>query len=143
VDIQIPNADGTMLVDTRRDRIASRIALGRRAAVYIDDPTANAILRSYSAAVADPRNELVHLYEIREALSTRFVGEQSTRAAVGTSAHEWSMLGRLACIEPLLQGRHRGKHTGTLRPATPEELAEARKIAREMVEGYLAFLAKP
>jgi hypothetical protein len=140
VDVQTTDAAGKVITDTRRDRIAGRKSLAARAAAHIADDVANAILRSYSAAVNDPRNELVHLYEIREALSTRFGGEHPTRNVLGISAGDWSDLGRLACYEPILQGRHRGKNPGALRDATAAELATARKICREIVERYLAHL---
>lgn len=140
VDVQTTDAAGNVITDTRRDRIVSRRTLAARAAAHVSDDVANAILRSYAAAVNDPRNELVHLYEIREALSTRFGGEQPTRKVLGISGGDWSDLGRLACYEPILQGRHRGEHPGTLRAATAAELAEARKICRDMVGRYLAYL---
>jgi len=139
-DARSTDAAGNVITDTRKERIAGRRALAARAAAHVADDVANAILRSYAAAVNDPRNELVHLYEIREALSTRFGGEQLTRKVLGISAGDWSDLGRLACNEPILQGRHRGKHPGNLRAATPDELSAARKIGREMIERYLAYL---
>jgi len=72
VDVQKTDAAGNVIADTRGDRIGGRKRLAARAAKHVADPVANAILRSYSAAVNDPRNELVHLYEIREALSAHF-----------------------------------------------------------------------
>jgi hypothetical protein len=44
--------------------------------------------------------------------------------------------------EPLREGRHRGNSLGALRDATKEELETARKIAREMIEAYLAHLGR-
>jgi hypothetical protein len=137
VDILITDAAGNVTKDTRKERIDGRKKLAQIAAAQISDPVANSILRSYSAAVNDPRNELVHLYEIREALSTHFGGDKKTQAALNVSDAKWRRLGALACDEPLLQGRHRGKHPGALRAATQEELSEARAIARGMVEAFL------
>jgi hypothetical protein len=139
LDVQIVEAGGR-IVDTRAARIAKRKELAHKAATYLTDPTANAILRSYSAAVIDPRNELVHLYEIRETLAKHFGSEKNTREALGISGAEWKTLGRLACVEPLLQGRHRGRFPGSLVPATDEQLSEARAIALKMIEAYLARL---
>jgi hypothetical protein len=68
VDVQIADTAANVTVDTRGDRIGRRIALARRAGEHITDPAANSILRSYAAAVSDPRNELIPLYEIREVL---------------------------------------------------------------------------
>jgi len=99
-----------------------------------------ALLASYTAAVNDPANELVYLYEIRDALSKRFKDDTSAREAMGLSRSEWSRLGQLANNDPLIQGRHRGKSFGALREASDEELSEARNIARKLVEAYLFYL---
>ena len=95
------------------------------------------MLRSYDAGVRDPTNELVHLYEIRDALSAKFGGESAARATLAITASQWSRLGQLCNNEPLCQGRHRGKTGEVLRDATEAELAEARGIARAMIEAYL------
>ncbi len=140
IDFVHRGADGNLIHDTKRERINARIELSQLTARYIIDAVANAILRSYAAAVNDPRNELVHLYEIRDSLSQHFGGEPAATSAVGISAVQWSRLGQLANNEPLTQGRHRGRQLGALRDATTSELSEAREIARRMVEGYLRHL---
>jgi hypothetical protein len=86
---------------------------------------------------------LVHLYEIRDALKTKFGGDGETRDALAISRKTWSRFGNLADHEPLRQSRHRGIHTGTLRDATKSELNEARDIARGMIEAYGRYLEKP
>jgi hypothetical protein len=141
-DFIVHESTGKVVRDSRRERIDRRVRLALDAAGQITDPALNAILRSYAAAVNDPRNELVHLYEIRDALATHFGGETAARAALGITADQWSTLGRLSNSDPLTQGRHRGKQLGALREATAAELGEARAIARSMVEGYLAHLKK-
>ena len=140
VNVRIADAAGNAIVDSRRDRIARRKDLGQKAAVHIADPAANSILRSYSAAVIDPRNELVHLYEILETLWRRLGGKKKARATLGISEDDWDALGTIACDKPLLQGRHRGRFPGTLVPATDEQLSQARAIAVKMIEAYLAHL---
>jgi hypothetical protein len=140
VDFVHRGANGNVIRDSKRERINARIELSQLAARYVTDAAANAILRSYAAAVNDPRNELVHLYEIRDSLSQHFGGELAATSAVGISAVQWSRLGQLANNEPLTQGRHRGKQLGALRDATASELSEAREIARRMIEGYLRHL---
>ena len=139
IDIQIAEAGGRQ-VDTRAARIAKRKEFAQKAATFLTDPAANAILRSYSAAVIDPQNELIHLYEIREALAKHFKGEGKAMGALNITVAEWKALGKLACNEPLLQGRHRGRFPGALVPATEEQLSLARAIALRMIEAYLALL---
>ncbi len=56
---------------------------------------------------------------------------------LGITKRDWSELGRLANIEPLSQGRHRGKNLGAIRDATAEELGKARALAKSMIEAYM------
>jgi len=127
--------------DTRRDRIDATKSLAERSARHADtDRTARKMLDSFDAAVRDPENELVHLYEVWEALALKFQGESAARHALGISSSVRSKFGRLANDEPLNQGRHRGRHTDSLRDATVEELDEARAIARDMIASYLKYL---
>jgi len=140
VDFVLTGANGKVVRDTKRERIDARVKLSQLAARYITDPVADSVLRSYAAAVNDPRNELVHLYEVRDALSQHFGGQSTATSAVGVSAPQWSRLGQLANDEPFTQGRHRGKQLGSLRDASASELVEARAIARAMIEGYLLHL---
>lgn len=141
VDFQVLDKDGNVIADSKRDRIEKKKTLADLVATHrASDETLASLLRSYDAAVRDPNNELVHLYEIREAIAVRFGGEREARATLGINASQWSRLGQLCNDEPLRQGRHRGKAGGTLRDATNAELSEARGIARVMIEVYLASL---
>jgi hypothetical protein len=141
VDIQLVDKDGNVIADSKRERIERKMSLAELVSTYRStDALLPSLLRSQAAAVRDPNNELVHLYEIREALSTKFGGGHTARATLGISATEWSRLGHLCNDEPLRQGRHRGKTGGALRDATEAELAEARSISRGMIEVYLRHL---
>ena len=140
-DIIVKDKDGNIISDTRRDRIEKNKELAKLAEKYRSkDQVVGSILTSYKAAVTYPDNELVYLYEIRDALSSRFAGEGAARSTLGISNSKWSRLGKLANDEPLRQGRHRGKKIGELRDATESELKEAREIARNMIEAYLEYL---
>jgi len=141
VDFQIRDKDGSIIADSRRDRIEKKKSLADLVSTYrTTDEVLASLLRSYDAAVRDPNNELVHLYEIREALSVKFGGKKAMRSALDTSSSDWSRFGQLCNTEPLRQGRHRGKSGGALRDATEAELSEARGIARAMIEDYLRYL---
>jgi hypothetical protein len=140
-DIKVTDAEGNVVTDTRQKRIAAKkeyaeLIASRRGS----DQTLDAMLESYSNAVRDPDDELVHLFEIREALVARFRSEGSARQTLGLSSRKWSTLGRLANDEPLNQGRHRGRQAPHLRDASPEELEDARSIAREMIVLYIKQL---
>jgi hypothetical protein len=67
-DIRHTDALGNVVHDSRLERIERRRSLAKLAARAAGDPVVDSILRGYSAAVNDPGNELVHLYEIRDAL---------------------------------------------------------------------------
>jgi len=141
VDFRVTDKDGNVISDSKRDRIEKKKSLAELVTSHrASDALLGSLLRSHTAAVRDPNNELVHLYEIREALSRKFGGESATRTALGISASQWSRLGQLCNNEPLRQGRHCGKADGALRDATERELTEARSIARVMIEAYLQHL---
>lgn len=142
VDFVVTDKNGEVISDSRRDRIAKKAELAELAERYGGrDELAASLLASYQAAVRDSRNELVHLYEIREALSRYFGGESATCSALRISHSDWSRLGRLANEAPVIQGRHRGKHVGGLRSASAEELEQARRIAQCLIGAYMSYLA--
>jgi hypothetical protein len=137
-DVRITDKDGNVVSDSKRGRVEKKKSLAESVASLCDnDALLVSLLHSYDAAVRDPNNELVYLYEIRDALASRFGGESATRSLLGLSGRDWSRLGQLCNNEPLRQGRHRGKTSGPLRDATEGELSEARGIARTMIETYL------
>jgi hypothetical protein len=140
-DIIVKDKDGTIITDSRQERIQKKQELAELAEKYRQkDPFVASILRSYNEAVNDPDNELVHLYEIRDSIAKRFGGESAAQSELGITGKRWSRLGKLANDEPLKQGRHRGKSPGVLRDATEGELREARSIARNLVEALLDYL---
>ena len=132
--------DGNIISDSRRDRIEKEKNLSELIITYTNDQLAGVLLKSYNAAVADPNNELIHLYEIRDALSKKFRNESTVRKNLAITSSQWSRLRQLSNDEPLKKGRHRGKAVDTLREATESELAEAREISRAMIESYLQSL---
>lgn len=141
VDIQVRDKDGNIIADSQRDRIERKRRLADLVTAYrTSDDTLTSLLRSYNSAVRDPNNELVHLYEIRDALSVKFGGEKGARSALGISSPAWSRFGLLCNNKTLRQGRHRGEAGASLRDATESELVEARRIARGMIESYLLHL---
>ena len=138
VDTLIVDKDGKVTVDTKRERIEKKKRLAEIVAAHsAKDPLLTALVQSHEAAIRDADNELVHIYEIRDALVAKYGGDAKARKALGLSDPQWSKFGRLCNVEPLRQGRHRGKSSGVLRDATAQELDEARGTARAMIEEYL------
>jgi hypothetical protein len=64
------------------------------------DKALESMLASYDASIREPNNQLVHLYEIRDALSSRFGGERPAKTALQINATAWSDFGKLAKLPP-------------------------------------------
>ena len=140
-DIIVNDRDGNVISDSRHERLQKKRELAELVDKYHQkDPVVAFLLNSYNGAVKDPDNELVHLYDIRDAIEKKFGRKSAAKRALGITEKQWSRLGNLADREPLNQGRHRGKYPGVLRDATEGELKEARDIARNFVEAYLDYL---
>ena len=143
VDTIISDKNGKIISDSKRDRIQKKQEFAQLIGDFSSsDSVATSLVRSYKAAVSDADNELVHLYEIRDALSKYFRGEKEALKELNLQKSDWSDLGRLANYEPLIQGRHRGQSVGGLRSATEKELDNARNIAKKFVEAYFIYLKK-
>ena len=137
---QLTDKDGNIVSDSKKDRIEKKKNLAELVATHHADNVLAVLLKSHSASVHDPNNELVHLYEIRDALSMRFGKANVTKTKLSITSSQWSRFGLLCDNLPLNQGRHRGKFVGALRDASESELTEARRIALAMIEGYLQYL---
>jgi hypothetical protein len=135
-DFVVRDASGEITQDTKAERIqADTEFVNAVMPKLVNSPTLVALLESYNAAVNDPSNELVHLYEIRDALAKYYGGEVEARKKLGVSEKQWKWLGALANLALLQEGRHRGKHSKRRR-ATPAELDEARKIVRGWIKAF-------
>lgn len=139
-DIRMTNADG-VVCDSKAERIAAKRRFAELVQLHrSSSQTLTAMLTSFGNAIRDPQNELVHLYEVRDALSVEFGGKPNAIATLGLMSSAWSRLGQLSNDEPLRQGRHRGKSGTALRDATHAEMQEAREIARLMLSLYVNHL---
>ena len=140
MDFILKDKDKNIITDTKQERIEKKRELADLAERFGKEPTVVALLNSYNNAIKDPKNELIHLYEIYDTLKSTFKSIQNARTTLNITKREWGRLGQLANDEPLKQGRHRGQNAGSLRDATNAELEEARKIARKMIHAYLLHL---
>jgi hypothetical protein len=132
--VLVADAQGNVVHDSEEKRLSTEFAqLQRIASKAGSSPILQAMLESFRHAVADPANELVHLYELKEAVAAHFGGEHRAAKMLGTS---WTELKRLANDAPVRQGRHRGKKLTELRDATREELQTARAEALRIIEAF-------
>lgn len=139
-DIENLDSKGNIIHSTKVERIREVNCSGDLGSKYGSDSVANAILRAHANATIDPRKCLVYLYEITEALEVKFKHRDPACKAVNIEPNDWDRLRRLANNEPLEEGRHSGKKFDSLRPATTEELEEAKAISKQLVIGYLKYL---
>lgn len=140
VDLVVTDKDGNVISDSKAERKKKKRSFSELAEKYSLTPFVRSLLDSYKSAVYDPDNELVHLYEVREAISFGLGGEAKTRELLNISKDDWSTFGRLSNIEPLRQGRHRGKNYEKLRDATQAELEKCRTFSRKLIESYFDYL---
>ena len=143
--INVVGTDANGVVhNAQKQRSEETIRLGELACKYSPhDVTVRAILQSHRAAMKNPSNELVHLYEVWETLSEkRFnqAGQVCKYLQINDCDEKRKLFRELCCNLPLNQGRHRGLHPGSLRDADPGELKKARSIARELIIKYLEYL---
>jgi hypothetical protein len=121
-DFIIRDAAGNIVRDSRAERIAEHTQqLYFITSKLAQSPELREMMKSYSRSIEDPSNELLYLYEIRDALSKHYGGEGEARVALSISNAEWKRLGRLANEQPLEQGRHRGKHLVGRRAASEKD----------------------
>jgi hypothetical protein len=136
-DYVVKDAAGKIIRDTRAERIAE----DKRSIIAMSDaasrnPLVGELLNSFSAAMSDPADEMVHLYEIRDALKKHYGGETAARQKLQITKRQWQELGEIANDRPVDQSRHRGDHISGRRPATASELDVARRAARRLIEAF-------
>ena len=135
------SATGAVLRDSKAERLAAVTSeLNELSKKAQHSQELRSMLASWSAGIDDSENELTHQYEIRDILAKHFGSDMASRRALGISSSEWSTFGRLANDEPLLEGRHRGKHHAKLRHATEDQLRIVRRLASEWVRKFAATL---
>ena len=148
-NVQILNADGAVIFDAKEEEARNRQeVIGRleRDANLLsrcsDDPCLRSMRSSFDQACNDQDNELIHLYEIRDAAASRFSGGGAAREALGIARNEWDDFHKICNDRGLAQDRHRGSKYAELRQATHEELGIARRFARDLIMRYIAYIER-
>lgn len=149
VRVRIVERVEVIQTDASGNLISHSVVAGKRAelgewsklaAKHAGDATASAMLASYQKSVDDPSSLFVRLYEVRDAISSHFGGQQQALSALGLNSNDWSELGQLANHAPIHEGRHIGKNAGQLRDATSAEISVGRRIVADMIRAYLGWL---
>lgn len=138
-DLIITDADGSVVRDTKAERLADERAFREQCLQHTGNPLLQKLMASFGQAIADPADQMMHLYEIRDALRQELGGDKEAKKVLGLTNAEWSDFGRITNVEPIAESRHRGNHLA-LRPATVEERAHVINLARRMIRAYLDYL---
>lgn len=134
-------ADSTSAdIDTRQARIERKRRLSEAILRHRSvDTTLERMCASFDAAMNDPADQLVHLYEVCEAFEQRVAATASELYRANKSICD--RMGRVCNNKELLEGRHRGKAvSSTQRSATLEELGAVRAGAAALIEAYALAL---
>lgn len=135
--------DGKVIYDSKEEKKKrqAELLIKLQNALHSDE-LVKGLFESYKNAITDPDNELVHLYEIRDALLNRFGSKAEALKILSIEGNDWSDLGRICNELPLKEGRHRGQMKGKLRNASKEELKLAREISLKMIESSIDYVNK-
>lgn len=141
IDFKIAIEDGNIVIDTKEKRInehkrLTEIILNKSR----EHPLSEGLLNIFNSAMNEPSNELVRLFEIKEALKKYFGNEKNAISRLGVSRKRWNELGKICNDLPLKEGRHAGFHIDSLRKATKEELKMARNITRDLIISFIGLL---
>jgi hypothetical protein len=140
-DIVVKDKDGNIISDSKYERLKKQQWFAEAVTRYRGrDAILEQMLKSYQMSVKDAGNELVHLYEVRDALAQRFNSKNNALKALGVETKIWNEIGEIANSLPIKQGRHRGKAAGQLRDADQSELQRGRQAASNLIESYLKYL---
>jgi hypothetical protein len=143
VDIIHRDGQGNVLYDSKRERMKQQRWFAETVSKFRAlDNTLDQLLKSYRQAVKDPDNEFLYLYEIRDAIASKFGSKKNSLKQLGIVEKDWNLLGELSNKRNIKQGRHRGEFAGLLRDADASELEAARQIAVGFIEKYLYYLEK-
>jgi len=97
VDLIVKDKDGKIVSDTKRERLDRQSNFAFLVQKHrSSDATLDQVLKSYQQSVRDPSNELVHLYEIRDAIDKKFSSKKAAISALGITTDEWDEIGKLA-----------------------------------------------
>jgi len=140
VDVVVRDSAGDIISDSRSKRMKDKNRFDQIAVKNVDNSVVRKMLGSLGAAINDPDNEFVYLYEVVECLEAYFGGETKSVDILGFDIARWRRLGKLTNNKKLTQGRHRGRHLKVMRGASSSELSEAKELACEMIESYLIYL---
>jgi len=146
--------DGRIVADTKQEREDKQ--KWRIKAIETHRLTNDALdlmLHSYAMALKHSKYELVHLYEVRDALARKFNDKKRKTHActtLGIDKDNWDKFGSIANCCHIRHSRHVGKSVSSprdsassiksLRDAKPCELSFVRRFVLRCIDNYLTYL---
>jgi hypothetical protein len=131
--ITLTDKDGNVTYDSEADQTNKDILFREKLLQACKiDPYCRKLIECYRTAVTQQETELVHLYEIKDALSKHY--DKNVKSALEIDKNSWSRFEMLC--NNFKQGRHKGYHLNDLREATQSELTEARNIVKKWLERH-------
>lgn len=128
--------DGNIASDTRTERIAEQARFRTKLVEALPDfPEIRAMAESFNKSFEDEANCFVHLYEVRDRISTIFDGEKKAKKALNVK-DDWRSIGTLSNEPDNALGRHRGMGSDHKRPGQ-EDLQKGRNATRRLIEAYI------
>ena len=132
--------DGNVITDSEEEKKKKQIDLLKKLQNALNkDELIKGLFESFKNSIKDPDNELVHLYEIRDAIQVHFGSKKNAVTELKITTKEWSDIGRLCNELPLLQGRHRGQKRAQIRNASRDELKLARELSLKLIESCIEY----
>ncbi len=129
---------GTYILDNKDifdlERLSARVCY-----FYYKDDLLKWIIKFQSISRQTPQAELSFLYDVRDALKSRFKDDRGITEKTKVSREKVRTLTELANNE-IFEGRHKGQNYKKIRNAKPEELVVAKSITKSLILGYLSFL---
>ena len=133
--------DGKIIYDPDEEEKKRQLDLSTKIQNVLDkDKIVHHLLESYQNSIKFPNDELVYLYEIKDAIKTYFKNKSTVLILLKISDADWSELGIICNKLPLKQGRHRGQMIGKLIDPKENELEKARSIAKNIIKSFINYL---
>lgn len=139
---QLVDKNGIVTFDSELDSLNGAQAKAELLTKHATDSLLSRLLVSLGQSRNDPDDEFIHLYEILEALATRFGHNQRICGALGVDLDQVKNFHRV-CNSLTTASRHRGLAKAPLVRPDATQYSFARGFAWELIVAYATWLDSP
>lgn len=136
-DLTLTSADGTVIVDSRAERMAGLLSFAELAA-------GNDVLRRMTDYLldyhSDPHKKLAPLFDIIELAAEAFGHKHKAATLLGIGIPRMKEATGIMHDPSIRSGRHRGRELGQQRDPTPAEAQLCEAVAEQIVREYIKRL---